>query len=131
MSSPTAARCTPPGHEDGLNRHRAVNALNRSEMQITVDTPRPPYTPARPTVVRGGDAGFEPATAEIMVGQSIVAHRRHPCPPCRRTAAARHVKAAAVQVLGSRCLLSRRTDDVMDHVMDHVNLVDDVSADRH
>jgi hypothetical protein len=38
---------------------------------------------------------------------------------------------AAVQVLGSRCLLSRRADDVMDHVMDHVNLVDDISADRH
>ena len=50
-----------------------MNALNRTEMQITVDTPRPPSPRRDPTVVRGGDAGFEPATAEIMVGQSMVA----------------------------------------------------------
>ena len=31
-----------------------------------------PYRPARPTLVRAGDHGFDPAAAHILAGQSIV-----------------------------------------------------------
>ena len=31
-----------------------------------------PYNPARPTLVRAGDHGFDPAEAHILAGQSIV-----------------------------------------------------------
>ena len=31
-----------------------------------------PYNPARPTLVRAGDHGFDPAAAYILAGQSIV-----------------------------------------------------------
>jgi len=31
-----------------------------------------PYSPARPTLVRAGDHGFDPAAVHILAGQSIV-----------------------------------------------------------
>jgi hypothetical protein len=31
-----------------------------------------PYNPARPTLIRAGDHGFDPAEAHILAGQSIV-----------------------------------------------------------
>jgi hypothetical protein len=54
--------------------YRATNLANQARLQITVAMPRrdEPYSPARPTLVRAGDDGFDPAAAHILAGQSIV-----------------------------------------------------------
>ncbi|HEY7103092.1 MAG TPA: hypothetical protein VH573_15775 [Mycobacteriales bacterium] len=54
--------------------HRAANLANQTELRIAVDAPQQgePYSPARPTVVRAGDGGFEPAPVQMLVGQAIV-----------------------------------------------------------
>lgn len=54
--------------------YRATNLASQARLQITVAMPRrdAPYSPARPTLVRAGDQGFDPAEAHILAGQSIV-----------------------------------------------------------
>jgi hypothetical protein len=54
--------------------YRATNLASQARLQITVAKPGrdEPYSPARPTLVRAGDHGFDPATAHILAGQSIV-----------------------------------------------------------
>ena len=54
--------------------YRATNLANQARLQITVAKPGrdEPYSPARPTLVRAGDQGFDPAAAHILAGQSIV-----------------------------------------------------------
>jgi hypothetical protein len=54
--------------------YRATNLANQARLQITVAKPGrdEPYSPARPTLVRAGDHGFDPAAAHILAGQSIV-----------------------------------------------------------
>ena len=54
--------------------YRATNLASQARLQITVAMPRrdEPYSPARPTLVRAGDHGFDPAEAHILAGQSIV-----------------------------------------------------------
>jgi hypothetical protein len=54
--------------------YRAVNLASQARLQITVAMPRrdEPYSPARPTLVRAGDDGFDPAAMHILAGQSIV-----------------------------------------------------------
>ena len=54
--------------------YRATNLANQARLQITVTMPRrdEPYSPARPTLVRASDDGFDPAAAHILAGQSIV-----------------------------------------------------------
>jgi hypothetical protein len=54
--------------------YRATNLANQTQLQVVVRTPRrgEPYSPARPTLIRAGDDGFDPATAHILAGQSIV-----------------------------------------------------------
>ena len=47
-----------------------------SQARLPITVARPgrdePYSPARPTLVRAGDHGFDPAAAHILAGQSIV-----------------------------------------------------------
>ena len=54
--------------------YRATNLASQARLQITVTMPRrdEPYSPARPTLVRAGDDGFDPDAAHILAGQSIV-----------------------------------------------------------
>jgi hypothetical protein len=54
--------------------YRATNLVNHARLPITVAIPRrdEPYSPARPTLVRAGNDGFDPAAAHILAGQSIV-----------------------------------------------------------
>ena len=54
--------------------YRATNLASQARLPITVARPGrdEPYSPARPTLVRAGDHGFDPATAHILAGQSIV-----------------------------------------------------------
>jgi hypothetical protein len=54
--------------------YRATNLAGQTRLPITVAMPRrdEPYSPARPTLVRAGDHGFDPAEAHILAGQSIV-----------------------------------------------------------
>jgi hypothetical protein len=54
--------------------YRATNLASRARLPITVAMPGrdEPYSPARPTLVRAGDHGFDPAAAHILAGQSIV-----------------------------------------------------------
>ena len=54
--------------------YRATNLASQARLQITVAMPRrdEPYNPARPTLVRAGDHGFDPDQAHILAGQSIV-----------------------------------------------------------
>ena len=54
--------------------YRATNLASQARLQITVAMPRrdAPYSPARPTLVRAGGQGFDPAEAHILAGQSIV-----------------------------------------------------------
>jgi hypothetical protein len=54
--------------------YRATNLASQARLPITVAMPRrdEPYSPARPTLVRAGDDGFDPAEAHILAGQSIV-----------------------------------------------------------
>jgi hypothetical protein len=52
----------------------ATNLASQARLPITVTMPRgdEPYSPARPTLVRAGEHGFDPAQAHILSGQSIV-----------------------------------------------------------
>ena len=74
-------------HESGINATIGQPMLQRPSMfnyatilfpqarlPITVAMPGrdEPYSPARPTLVRAGDHGFDPAAAHILAGQSIV-----------------------------------------------------------
>jgi len=54
--------------------YRATNLTAPARLPITVTMPGrgEPYSPARPTLVRAGDHGFDPAAAHILAGQSIV-----------------------------------------------------------
>ena len=54
--------------------YRATNLTTQARLPITVAMPGrgEPYRPARPTLVRAGDHGFDPAAAHILAGQSIV-----------------------------------------------------------
>jgi hypothetical protein len=54
--------------------YRATNLNTQARLPITVAMPGrgEPYSPARPTLVRAGDHGFDPAAAHILAGQSIV-----------------------------------------------------------
>jgi hypothetical protein len=59
--------------------YRATNLASQARLPITVAKPGrdepgrdEPYSPARPTLVRAGDHGFDPAEAHILAGQSIV-----------------------------------------------------------
>ena len=54
--------------------YRATNLASQARLPITVAMPGrgEPYSPARPTLVRAGDHGFDPAAAHILAGQSIV-----------------------------------------------------------
>ena len=54
--------------------YRATNLTTQARLAITVAMPGrgEPYRPARPTLVRAGDHGFDPAAAHILAGQSIV-----------------------------------------------------------
>jgi hypothetical protein len=54
--------------------YRATNLTTQARLPITVAMPGrgEPYSPARPTLVRAGDHGFDPAAAHILAGQSIV-----------------------------------------------------------
>jgi hypothetical protein len=54
--------------------YRATNLASQARLPITVAKPGrdEPYSPARPTLVRAGDRGFDPAEAHILAGQSIV-----------------------------------------------------------
>jgi len=54
--------------------YRATNLASQAQLQITVAKPGrdEPYSPARPTLVRAGDQGFDPPAAHILAGQSIV-----------------------------------------------------------
>ena len=54
--------------------YRATNLTTQARLPITVAMPGrgEPYRPARPTLVRAGDHGFDPAAAQILAGQSIV-----------------------------------------------------------
>ena len=54
--------------------YRAANLASQARLQITVAMPSrgEPCNPARPTLVRVGDHGFDPAEAHILAGQSIV-----------------------------------------------------------
>ena len=54
--------------------YRATNLTSQARLPITVAMPGrgEPYSPARPTLVRAGDHGFDPAAAHILAGQSIV-----------------------------------------------------------
>ena len=54
--------------------YRATNLASQARLPITVARPGrdEPYSPARPTLVRAGDHGFDPAEAHILAGQSIV-----------------------------------------------------------
>jgi hypothetical protein len=54
--------------------YRATNLASQARLPITVTMPRgdEPYSPARPTLVRAGEHGFDPAQAHILAGQSIV-----------------------------------------------------------
>ena len=54
--------------------YRATNLTTQARLPITVAMPRrgEPYSPARPTLIRAGDHGFDPAAAHILAGQSIL-----------------------------------------------------------
>lgn len=54
--------------------YRATNLASQARLPITVAMPRrdEPYSPARPTLVRASDDGFDPAAAHILAGQSVV-----------------------------------------------------------
>lgn len=54
--------------------YRATSLASQARLPITVARPGrdEPYSPARPTMVRAGDHGFDPAEAHILAGQSIV-----------------------------------------------------------
>ena len=54
--------------------YRASNLANQTHLQVEVRMPRRdgPYSPARPTLVRAGGDGFDPAAVHILAGQSIV-----------------------------------------------------------
>src|SRR6185312_4154332 len=54
--------------------YRATNLASQARLPITVAVPErdEPYNPARPTLIRAGDHGFDPAEAHILAGQSIV-----------------------------------------------------------
>ena len=54
--------------------YRTTNLTTQARLPITVAMPGrgEPYSPARPTLVRASDQGFDPAAAHILAGQSIV-----------------------------------------------------------
>ena len=68
------------GTEGGVRKydnrygHDPANLASQARLRITVAMPSrdEPYNPARPTLVRAGDHGFDPAEAHILAGQSIV-----------------------------------------------------------
>ena len=55
-------------HENGINA--TIGHLMRQRPSLPGRGE--PYSPARPTLVRAGDHGFDPSAAHILAGQSIV-----------------------------------------------------------
>ena len=54
--------------------YRATNLASQARLPVTVTMPGrgEPYSPARPTLVRASDHGFDPPAAHILAGQSVV-----------------------------------------------------------
>ena len=72
--SPSSRSCRCSARRGRSGTYRAANLASQARLPITVAMPGrgEPYSPARPTLVRAGDHGFDPAEAHILAGQSIV-----------------------------------------------------------